>query len=142
MPYATQDRMQELAGGAERFLALTDFDGDGAIDASVVSGAMSAADSWIDGFIPQRYQAQQFTPSPAIVELASREAIYRIKCDRMTPSQVEIDDHKAREFHLREVRAGRVRPDVVAVEKNSPVRPGVVKLTGGRMKHIDRWGDG
>lgn len=141
MPYATQDKMQEVAGGADRFLALTDFDGDGAIDAIVVASAMAAADSWVDGYIPQRYVPESFTPSAELVELASREAVYRIKTDRTMVSQVDIDDHKSREMYLREIRSGRVRPDVITTDKTRSVRPAIVRLGGRRDGFFGAFGE-
>jgi phage gp36-like protein len=52
--YATQQDLIDRFGNAE-ILALADRDGDAAIDAAVMSGALADADSEIDGYLAKRY---------------------------------------------------------------------------------------
>lgn len=139
MPYASQDQLQDAAGGAVRFLALTDWDGDNAIDASVVAAAQISADGWIDGFIPAQYSPPLANPSEELQDLAAAEAIYRIRCKREMVSQQDLDFRKERERYLESIRSGKVRPDALAATKSAAVRSGVVKMDDGGGEHsIDR----
>lgn len=130
MPYADQPKLEAAAGGAERFLALTDWDGDGVIDASVVADAQVSADGWIDGFIPEQYSPPVANPSEALKELAAAEAIYRIRTKRDMAGPAEIEQRKERERYLEMIRSGRVRPDALTAIKSAPVRSGIVQMDG------------
>lgn len=141
MSYASQAQLQDAAGGAERFLALTDWDGDGVIDAGVVTSAQLSADSWIDGFIPSQYSPPLANPSNELQDLAAAEAIYRIRIKRemaaLGPGDLEF--RKERERYLESIRNGKVRPDTLSATKSAPVRSGVVKMDDGGGEHsIDR----
>ena len=63
MPYATQQQLVNAAGGAARYLALTDWDNDNVSDAQVVSDAQTAAEAWIDTFIPVQFRPPITNPS-------------------------------------------------------------------------------
>lgn len=132
MPYADQTQLQDAAGGAERFLALTDWNGDGAIDASVVAAAQADADGWIDGFIPVQYSPPIANPSAALQALAAAEAIYRIRIKREMASlgPADLEFRKERERYLEMIRSGKIRPDTLTATKSVAVRSGVVKMDG------------
>lgn len=129
MSYATQAQLQLAAGGPERFLALTDWNGDNAIDADVVAEALKRADAWIDGFIPVQYSPPIATPSETLIRLAVDEAIYWLRSKREMVSDAEIKQREERERYLESVRSGKIRPDTVTSTKSAAVRPVVVRLS-------------
>lgn len=140
MSYASQAQLQDAAGGAERFLALTDWNGDGVIDAGVVTSAQLSADSWIDGFLPAQYSPPLANPSNELQDLAAAEAIYRIRIKRemavLGPGDLEF--RKERERYLESIRNGKVRPDTLSATKSAAVRSAIVPMDGaGACNAID-----
>lgn len=130
MTYADRPKLETAAGGAARFLALTDFGGLGVVDEAVVASVQLGAESWIDGFIPVQYSPPIASPSEALKDLAAEETVYRLRAKREMVGQAEIDLHKAREHYLEAIRSGRLRPDTVTADKSAAVKPAVIPLLG------------
>lgn len=72
MAYCTQADMQNAAGGAKRFLQLTDWDNNNAIDAQVITDAIAEADSRIDEAAAKLYTVP-FNPVPEPIKRRSAE---------------------------------------------------------------------
>jgi phage gp36-like protein len=130
MPYATQQLLVNAAGGAARFVALTDWDNNNASDADVVALYQTQAESWIDSFIPVRYAPPLDNPSDELRALAAAETIYRIRSEREQVGQVELEKRRERERYLEDVRSGKLRPDSVVSTKSGAVRGAIVPLDG------------
>lgn len=64
--------MQNAAGGAKRFLRLTDWNNDNAIDAQVITDAIAEADGRIDEAAAKRF-AVPFNPVPETIKRKSAE---------------------------------------------------------------------
>lgn len=109
MPYASQTEIQMAAGGAVRFLALTDWDNDGVIDPAVVSEAQARADGWIDGYLRLRDGAPIANPTDTLKRLAADEAVYWLKKSRGMVTEEDAEQRKERERQLDEMRHGTRR---------------------------------
>jgi phage gp36-like protein len=129
MAYATQAQMQLAAGGEERFLALTDWDGDGAIDAPVVAEAQKRADGWIDGYLRLRYATPLTTPSETIIRLAADEAVYWLRKSRTMVGPEDATARKEREVEMEMMRDGKLRPDEPSPVKSTAVKSVIVENT-------------
>jgi phage gp36-like protein len=81
MPYCTQlDILEQLS--LEDLIGLTDDDGRGSVDSSVVARAIADADAEIDSYAASRYPVP-FAPAPAMIRKTSVEiAIYNLYARR------------------------------------------------------------
>lgn len=105
MTYATQQNLIDRFGERE-LIQLTDRDGLGVIDATVINRALTDADAQINGYLAARYTLPLTVPLPTILErLACDIARYALHEDRVT----EIVDARYRDAIalLRDVSAGR-----------------------------------
>lgn len=129
MAYATQTQISLAAGGDQRFLELFDWDGDGVVDALVVSEAQSRADGWIDGYLRGRYATPIATPSDTLIRLSADECVYwaRKKRGLLAQDQQDLEDRKDRERQLEAMGAGKIRPDEPPPEQSTAVVAGVVE---------------
>lgn len=124
MAYATQADLDFAAGGAERWLQLTDWNDDTVADASVVSAAQAAADGWIDGYLRMRYATPIASPSATLRLLSAREVIYQIKASRGTVAitKEDLDERTQRIEELKAMRDGKLRPDEPLPTPSTAVR--------------------
>ncbi|MBC06355.1 DUF1320 domain-containing protein [Thalassospira sp.] len=77
MAYLTEQDLTQRIGAAE-LLRLSDRDGDGQADAGVITGAISEAESTINGYLTGRYSLP-ITPVPALLTgLAADIALYNL----------------------------------------------------------------
>lgn len=131
MAYATQAQIQMAAGGADKFLELADWNGDGSVDTDVIAEAQSRADGWIDGYLV-RYGTPIEQPSDTLIRLAADEAVYWLRQSRgmlaMYPEAVEA--RKDRERQLEEMRDGKIRPGYPLPAKSTSVVAAVVDNCG------------
>lgn len=127
MAYATQTEIQMAAGGTDRFLSLTDWNGDGSVDADVVTEAQSRADGWIDGYLRLRYSTPIANPSATLARLAADEAVYWMRKSRGMLGEQDIEQRKERERELEAMRDGKLRPDEPTPAKSSAVVAVVVE---------------
>lgn len=111
MPYATQTDLEVAAGGAERFVQLADWDGDGVADEAVIAYAIAAADSFVDSFgaIAGQTPIDPVT-SPILASVAADEAVYLIREKRGLMSERDIAAREKRIEWLTLWRKGTVRP--------------------------------
>ena len=128
MAYATQQDLEDAAGGAARFLELTDIDDDGAVDAAPVARAQAAAESWIDSFLSSRYAPLPLAaPTPELRAIAAEETLFRLRQKKPGgASQNELEAHKDRVTQLQAYRSGGLRPDL----------PGVLRSDAGRARIV------
>jgi phage gp36-like protein len=128
MAYATQDQIQMAAGGADRLLALADWDGDGAIDAAVIAEAQARADGWIDGYLRMHYAIPIATPTDTLKRLAADECVYWMRCNRgMALGEHDVQARKDREGQLEQMRDRKLLPDDPAPAASTVAqRPSVV----------------
>lgn len=115
MAYTTFKDLELAAGGAARFLELTDWDGDGSPDLDVIARGQADADGFIDAhlrkFSPADLERLRSTPSDTIRGIAAAETIYQIRSPRHGASTEDLDARKQRIDTLREMRADKLRPD-------------------------------
>lgn len=113
MAYASQSDLDFAAGGAARWLQLTDWDGDGQVDASVVASATTAADGWIDGYLRLRHATPIASPSATLRLLAARETVYQLRASRglVAITKEDLDERTQRIHELEAMRDGKLRPD-------------------------------
>jgi phage gp36-like protein len=137
MPYSTTTDVQHAAGGAAMLTALSDYDGDGGQDAAVIAAAIAAADSEIDSYAEKRFDIP-FSPVPTkIVELSARLAVYKMRTQRQTLTQGDVDQHTADIKWLEELRDGKVTP---GIDPHPPKGPLQVDKAGERdsTKNVSR----
>jgi phage gp36-like protein len=113
MAYSTTADVQNAAGGAAMLTALSDFDGDGAQDAAVIAAAIAAADAEIDSYAHKRFRTPfAATVPPKIVELSARLAVFKMRTQRNTLTQGDIEVHTADTKWLEGLRDGDNDPGV------------------------------
>ncbi|MGE0547611.1 MAG: phage protein Gp36 family protein [Kofleriaceae bacterium] len=114
MPYATQAEIQLAAGGADQLRQLSDFAGNGTINADVIARAQAAADGVIDSYLRLRVGVEDLeelraNPTTTISELAAAEAVYWMKKSRGMVSELDLNLRKEREVRLKGLKAGELR---------------------------------
>lgn len=107
MAYAATIDVQNAAGGLEMLARLADYDGDGVADPTVIAAAIAAAAAMIDSYAGKRYAVPIATPPTAIVELCARIAVYRMRNQRGTTTQGDLDQHKLDITWLEGLRDGK-----------------------------------
>lgn len=123
MAYCAQADLDRAAGGSERLIALADHDGDGSVDAAVITDAIAWADGIIDSALHRRF-ATPVDPVPSSIERASAEiATYWLKSKRNA-----VDEHAQRvhDFYvdpddgwLARIATGRLDPGIDPVPAKS-----------------------
>jgi phage gp36-like protein len=103
--YCTQQDMIDRFG-EEELIQLTDRDGLGVINTTVLNQAISDAAAEIDGYLATRYQLPLLETHPALPRLASDIARYLLY-DDAAPEKVE-DRHDKAIAYLRDVAKGNV----------------------------------
>lgn len=128
MAYATQSELEDAAGGAARFLELTDWDNNGVSDAVVVGRAQASAEEWIDETLKSRYAVPLTTPTAEIREIAAAETIYRLKLKRgmIGAGDPDVDAHKERVRILDEYRSGLRRPGAPESVRSTQGRSAII----------------
>lgn len=121
MPYTTQSDLDDAAGGAARFLELSDFDGDGAPDVAMIARAQSAADGFVDSFL-RKFTGDdlarlRLTPSATIRRIAADETIFRLREQRRQVTEDDRASQKLRASELESLRMDRQRPDDVKASR-------------------------
>jgi hypothetical protein len=113
MSYATQSDLELAAGGAVRFVQLTDWDGDGTADAGVIAQAQAAADGLVDShlrrFSPGDLAALRATPTDTIKRIAAAEAIFWVLEKRRAITKDDLDLRALRITELTDMRADKLR---------------------------------
>ena len=122
MPYASATELSMAAGGAERFRDLTDWDGDGVADESVVAEALARADGLIDSYLRLRYATPIAGASDTLKRLSADEAVYWLRKSRGMVSDQDAEQHKERLTLLSQMREGKLRPDEPLPTKSTAVR--------------------
>lgn len=72
MAYSVQADLQNAIGGLDRLTQLCDWDGDGVIDAGVITAAVVKADSLIDSYASKNYTVP-FNPVPVVITTTSAD---------------------------------------------------------------------
>lgn len=129
MTYATQSDLELAAGGAKRFVQLTDWDEDQGPDPDVIAAALAFADSKIHEYIANRYEIPILNPSVQLRQLAADLAIYwiRSKKGELALTDVNSEEQEQRIRTLEAYRAGTLRPD----------SPGSLPSTAGRSAIVE-----
>jgi len=92
--YALQADVESAVGGRQRLVELCDDQGNGKIDATLLSAQIAAADGWIDGFLQERH-ATPLSPVPQVVkDLSARNTAFLLKQRRRA---LEEDDRLQRQ---------------------------------------------
>lgn len=111
MPYATREDLVEAAGGTDRFLQMTDLDGDGVADDAIIEKAQASAESWIHSYAQKRFAVPFVDPVPdEIVRTSAEETIYRLLRNRDMATSQEREDHHERLAWLERLAQGLVTP--------------------------------
>jgi phage gp36-like protein len=140
-PYSTQADVQTAAGGAERLRQLSDVDRENAINVSVVSSAVTRADSIIDSYAKKRYAIPLDTVPQSIATMSAQLAVYLMKRDRGMLSQDDIDQHANDVAWLRDLSRGVVVLDLeqdaerseFVVDRNA-ARPSAKDVSRSKLK--------
>jgi phage gp36-like protein len=113
MAYAAQADIEFAAGGADRFKELADWNGDGTVDADVVTRAQTTADGWINGYLRLRFSTPIASPSATLKLIAADEAVFQIRKARglVAITTEDLDQRTQRISELEAMRDGKVRPD-------------------------------
>jgi hypothetical protein len=116
MSYATDDQIELAAGGADRLVALADWNGDGTADAEVLARAKEASDGLIDGNLRLKLGAADLarvraTPTPTLSAIAAAEAVYWMRQARSMVGPEDVEHRKERERQLAAMNAGTFRID-------------------------------
>jgi len=122
MSYATQQDLIDRYGEAE-ITAVADRDGDGAIDAEVVAGAIADAGTLIDGYVGGRYALPLATAPALLTQLACAIARYRLHKD--SPPEWIAKDNDAALRTLRDIADGRLALPVGEAETPAPASSGI-----------------
>jgi phage gp36-like protein len=107
--YCTQENLLVRFGSAE-LLGIADRDGDGVVDADVVTSAIETASSIIDSYIGTRYALPLVTvPATlkAICEDLARHALYTVE-----PMKIVTDNRDAAIARLKDISRGIASLDV------------------------------
>lgn len=108
MAYCTQTDVEFAAGGVTRFKELTDFDGDGSVDAAVVAALIDEAARWMDSYIAKRHAVPLETVPSTVKVACAREVVYRFKESRDTLSELDQDNHTERVEWLTAIAGGSI----------------------------------
>ncbi len=113
MAYTTQQQLEDAAGGAERFLQLADFDGDGAADTAMVARAVEAATGFVDKYLRKfsaaDLEALRASPTSTVSAIAAEETIFRLRAYRQQVSDGDYKLQEMRQKDLAEISADRRR---------------------------------
>ncbi len=118
MAYATPQDLQDAAGGAARFLQLTDQGNDGTSDSGPVASAQAAAEGFVNAYLG-RYALPLVSPTPEIRRIAAEETIYRLKVTLGAATDMDMDLRKERERQLLAYQHGTMRPDLEGVLRST-----------------------
>jgi phage gp36-like protein len=127
MAYCTQTDIQHAAGGSDRLVELADYDGDGSVDAAVITSVQAEVDGWIDSYFALRYSVPVDSPTSTVVQLAAAECVYRLKGRRQgLLGDDDRREHDERKEWLLHAAKGLVRPSDPAPAAGDAVRSAVV----------------
>ena len=120
-PFTTIEDLELAVGGRERFVQLTDWDGDGEPDEAAVRSAQEKADGFISSYSNKRYRLDREHLPRLLVLYAAEEAMYAIAVRRGQVTQAESDEHDDRIKWLEALAAGKVAPSEPPPPKSSAV---------------------
>lgn len=128
MPYITQQDLEYHAGGAQRLKELADWDGDGALDALVVTVAIENAEGFVDQYLRHRSKTPIANPSATLKRLVGEEAIYFLRYSRgqLAITEYDKDARTARVKLLEDHRDGKARLDEPMPAASSAVKAAFV----------------
>lgn len=121
MPYTTIQDLENAAGGAARFVQITDWDGDGFPDADAIAAAQARADGLVDSYAAKRYAVPVREPSAALVQVAADETIFQLLVRRGQASDIDREERDIRIAWLDALSEGKVRPSDPAPRRSSAV---------------------
>lgn len=124
MTYATQDDLVERFGES-MLIDLSDRANPpaGAIDATVITKALTDADAQIDGYLLGRYLLPLASTPDLVNDLAKTIAIYKLHRDAVS-DKIRADYQDALK-QLAQIAAGAIRLNVAGVEPTSSGATGV-----------------
>ena len=126
MTYAIQQNLIDRFGNTE-ILQLTDRDGDAAIDAAVIDGALEDADALINSYLESRYSLPLTSTPRLLRNLASDIARYQLYDDR-APESVK-NRYDAAIATLKDIASGKAQLGLDA--SNADTDPAAVVKTDG-----------
>lgn len=133
--YCTQTQLVDRYG-TKMLTDLTDraVPRSGAIDAAVVTRAITDAGAEIDGYLATRYALPLAVIPPIINDLAQRVAIYKLHV--VNVSQKIADDYKLALASLSNISKGVIKLDVAGTEPAASTANSVFVQQGGtRLTH-------
>lgn len=134
MAYATQQQIQIAAGGSQKLIELTDQEGTGALNATVLAEAQAKAEGLMDGYLRLRYAVPVIPETPegvaTLARLASDETVYQLRRMRQLVDEGDTDARKDREAELAEYRSGERRIDEPMLPKSDAVAAAFVDNCG------------
>lgn len=120
-PFTTLDDLENAIGGRDRFVQLTDWNGDGEPDEEAIRAAQEKADGLILSYSNKRYQLDRKHLPRLLVMYAAEEAMYAVVVRRGQPTQAESDEHEFRIKWFEALAAGKVNPSDPPLPKSSAV---------------------
>jgi phage gp36-like protein len=128
--YASQSDVQIAAGGLANLISLTDQDGTGAVNLTVLAKFQARADSTIDGYLRLRYSTPLVAPTEEIKDHAAALTVYYLREAKQMLTPHELDAGKVSTTWLEAVRDGKIRIAEPAPTKSTAVKSAIVPLAG------------
>ncbi|MDF0377693.1 DUF1320 domain-containing protein [Methylophilus sp. YYY-1] len=126
MSYATQQDMVSRFGNRE-MVALTDRDNTGVIDASVLSGGLTAADNEINVYLAGRYDLPLASTPTIVRDFACDIARYRLCSSEVTETKEIRDRYKDAVAFFTKVSRGEISLGLNALQQPIVATAGGVK---------------
>ena len=112
MAYCTRADIVQAVGGESKLRQLTDREGTGSVDETVVTAAIATADALIDTYANKRFSVPFDPVPPAIKELSKRIARYTLRDERGTLTEGDLKTHEADVKWLDALQKGEVSPGI------------------------------
>jgi phage gp36-like protein len=109
MPYATTEDLVHACGGADRYIQLFDWDGDGTADVDVIERAHLLADGKIDGYARKRFATPIASPSSTLRAFAADLVVHETRKVRGVIGEAEVQAaERSHRMWLEDLAAGKV----------------------------------
>ena len=134
MTYATQMQIQIAANGSQRLIQLTDQEGAGTVNATVLAEAQGKAAAWIHSYLRQRYTVPVANLTPegeaTLARLEADETVYQLIYPSRVLDQTDHDKRKERERELEMIASGKIQIDDPSPTPSTRVQANIVERVG------------
>ena len=133
MPYATQTDLEREAGGKQKLIQLTDLNGTGEVDTTIVSDVIAEAESLVNSYLETRYAVPiaDEDVSDIVRRVTAAEAVYVLRDRREALHPSHQSRHEERIEWLDNVRRGVISPGLDPRQlKSAQVSPEVGQREG------------